>query len=92
MDKTLEIVERELVSHRLTVTPTRITIKFCLGTSDEEKRKVKEFFLEVAEDLKGKMLSMRGSLKEGCLRMENEARTDHKYYYMSYEKPGFPSP
>lgn len=93
MEKSLEIVDGKDIKYpRLTVTPTRITIKFPLHTSEEEKVQLKKLFLEVAEDLKEYPFAMRGSLKpDRWLRMEgNDRSSHHKTYLNKYAKTVLP--
>jgi hypothetical protein len=59
-EKTLEIVQGDYTYHKLTVTPTRVSIKLIASASDEEKRTVKEKAGIVAERLRDVKRTFRG--------------------------------
>lgn len=63
--KTLDIQFADVVGYRLTVTPTRITMKFPKDVEGYESVRVKKFFTHIAEDLKDTDQSYRGRIPVG---------------------------
>lgn len=61
MEKHVEEIVKPIVGARLTVTPDRVTMKFPEGTDEEEKAKIRTFFLYVVEQLKDVTQSWRGN-------------------------------
>ena len=68
-EKSLEILADSRTSHRLTITPTRITIKHRIGALEKENAEILKFFLKIAEKMenvdkayRGKMTSTNSSI------------------------------
>lgn len=63
-DQKVEILDTDVLYPKLTVTSTRITIKFPVGYKNKEK--IREAFLKIAEHIGKPEFSLRGRLgKEG---------------------------
>jgi len=87
MTKTFKVSRKRTARFRLTITPGRVTVKYQINTTDEDRRRVVEFFKWVSEqpDMENCAVSFRGDLayhKDYPLKinMKNENRTiRHKY-------------
>jgi len=62
--KNLELLHKGNTNTMLTVTPSRITIKFKSGLSEAEESRVQTFLIKVAEELEETEFSMRGTLQD----------------------------
>ena len=78
--KNVEIIFKDLATHRLTVTPTRITIKIKLNTTKEELDEVERIAMIVAEKLSNVKQSYRGVIiLDGYreVRMQDDKQKHH---------------
>lgn len=82
--RALEIVEKDVTNAKLTVNKDRISIKFPIGTEQEEKEELIKFFLNIVEDgeIKNYPDSLRGSLfkKTGLVIMKRNDKTSFKTF------------
>jgi hypothetical protein len=72
MEKNTEIVEVESKKSRLTVTPSRVTIKLSKHTPREEQERLRDLGLRVASNLGEVKHSWRGSFNERGIQMSTE--------------------
>jgi hypothetical protein len=87
--KDLVVMDRGNSQHRLTVTPTRITVKYKTGSSRDERNSVFAFFMHVAAqpEMKDCENSFRGSRTvnysgDNCIIMSANTKrspTTHTY-------------
>lgn len=73
--KNIEIIVKDLTEHRITVTPTRVTIKVKFNTTKEESDEVERIAMIVAEKLKDVTQSYRGVIKldnYNLVQMQND--------------------
>ncbi len=86
--KEVEIIRNKNIQHRLTVTPTRVTIKLKAGCSEDEEQEVIKFLTTVSNDekLKNCTISFRGKctrhLQKGylCIRLLNDSKSQCHHY------------
>jgi hypothetical protein len=69
--KTFEIFKNDTKKSRLTVTPTRITIKLDKTLSDDKQQNLIDFGYSVAKELEGLPNSWRGCFNERGIYMNN---------------------
>jgi hypothetical protein len=72
MEKNIQIVEVDSKRSKLTVTPTRITIKLSNKITQEEKENLEEFGLKVANIMGEVKQSWRGRFNERGILMSTE--------------------
>ena len=72
MEKNIQIVEVDSKRSKLTVTPTRITIKLSNKITQEEKENLEEFGLKVANIMGEVKHSWRGRFNERGILMSTE--------------------
>ncbi len=63
-DKFIELLHGDNTNNKLTVTPTRITIKFKKGNTQEQDDRVEDFLIKVAHLVKHHRVSLRGMLND----------------------------
>lgn len=74
--KTIERFHERNERSSLTVTPTRITIKFRVGCTEVERKLTEEFFLQVAEAFNEYKNSLRGQLNQKYwFRLQNSDKS-----------------
>lgn len=61
-NKAFEIYNKDIAKHRITVTPTRITIKLKSNATDDEKNEVIRIGIIVAKELENVTQSYRGTI------------------------------
>lgn len=64
INKTVELLHGDNTNNKLTVTPTRVTIKFKKGNSQDQNDRVEDFLMRVAAQVKHHRVTLRGMLND----------------------------
>lgn len=94
-EKRIEILDKGNTKHRLTITPTRITIKLKEDSTYKEKERITNFFKWIADQYKMKhtLISFRGVAEQvdddkWTIEMQNDRKT--KSYHFEFKV--YPTP
>lgn len=71
----LEIIERDIKVPRLTLTPTRTTIKYPLNFNDSTKQKIEALIKEKIIQIKATK-SWRGKFNKSGITLFNDSKTE----------------
>lgn len=81
-----EHVSRDRKKPRLTVTPTRITLKTPLTFTDVEVEQAKKLALNIAEKMGSVTQSWRGDFKQSGISMHTDSKgKNRKYQHLKFE-------
>lgn len=79
--KTLELLHKGNTNTMMTVTTSRVSIKFKDGLSAEEEARIQTFLTKVAAALEDEPVSMRGTLQDAWrITMKSDNKTVSKTF------------